>query len=164
MPYVPPSELKDIPRKDRGKLQKLLYERAVMSCIFSWAKIHAALKKLGVPEEDIPATVQGMVAAYSDSEAKPLKSAINDSVSAIYSENGVTTLRDADPFGRTMDYIYMESKGTPVINRMKAIELAPKYNITPGTMMDLLEEATTRTPFVTLQARAVKNGGGEEEK
>lgn len=169
MPYVPPSTTKDIDKKQRVSLTHLLHEKAILGYAFSYEKLRQELwvkllKRHDMEEDEFVVILQNCVAAFNDEAERKYKDEINDGISAIFSENGIKTLRDSDPFGREKDFIYFESTSSH-FSRDKAVEIAvAKYRISAEKMTSILEEATTKRPFVTIQARDVKEKKEENGK
>lgn len=145
---IPTPTIESLPTPDRKKLTRLLNDRAMFGLLFSYTKL---LKAVGSVD-----TIKACISAADEDEAKEEKTRINDGISEVLSENSITAVRGPDQFGLVRDLIYIESKGTPVINRTRAIELAPKYGLSTAKAMEWLEAATTRTPFSTVQCRKVK--------
>lgn len=164
MPVVPPSTTSDVDRKQRKKLMSLFAERTVLGYTFSFEKLVKMVRRIDpeVTDEGARKMIESCIIAYTEDETKKLKADINDDIAAIFTENGIKTLRDADPFGNRMDFVYVESTSTS-FSSTRCKELAPKFGIDTDVIVKLLEQSTTKTPFVTVQARRVKEGNGEEK-
>ena len=155
---VPTPTIDTLPAPDRKKMTALLAERAMFGLVFSYKKL---LKLAGSVDK-----IKECISAMDEDEAKEERHLINDGISQIMAENlqpndkGNISLRGPDQFGVVRDLIFMQSKGTPSISRTRLMELAPKYKISTDVAAKWIEEATTRTPFTTVQCRKVK---GKEE-
>lgn len=166
MPYIPPSTITDVDRAVRKKLHALLWERAVMTYAFSWEKLIHALIKItesatALPEGELVEILKSCVIAFTEEEAKEHKAILNDKIADIYDDFGVKTLRDSDPFGRIKDYIMQNGTSTSCPQK-RVLEIAvSKYGINADKLAQAFEDATIRSPFVTVQARDVKESPDE---
>lgn len=160
MPYIPPSDIKDIPSKQREKLKGLLKERTVLGYAFSYRQLHRLLSLLG--SEDPDSDINTCIVAMGSDETDRVRKSLNEQITGIFEENGIKTLRDVDPFGNRMDYVYMETTTTS-FNRSRFAELAiAKLKVPADKLQAVMEEATTKTPIVTLQCRKVKEEASEK--
>lgn len=160
MPQVPSSRITDIPKAQREKLRAMLYERAVLKYAFSWDKLSRYIDSLGGDPQDL----KDCIAAFSDSSLKAVAEVLNDKIDGLFVVNGISTLLDVDPFGRQKDYIRVESTATG-FSSDKAFEYAlSKYKIPASTMQAIFANATTKTPYTTMQARDHAEGGSKKAK
>lgn len=104
MPQVAPATLNDLPKAERAKAQRLMFERAVLQYRFSFEKLLEHMS-----EEDL----QQCVIAWGEDEEKKVKADLNDQLLTIFTNNGIDrTLRFEDPFGRPKDYMAYEGTST----------------------------------------------------
>lgn len=155
MPYVPPPDLTDIERKDRAKLQKLFFERAVLGYAFSYSKLLKLMLKIGFDEKEAHAELQDCIIAFDTNQEEEAKRDVNNKLSAIFAENGVKGVRTEDPFGRKMDCSAYESSSSS-FSQKRALELGPTFGLATATLARLFEKATTKTPYVAVRMVAVK--------
>ncbi len=165
---TPPSTLQDVSFKDRTRLQKIIYERAMLNYTFSYEKLlKAFLMASSLMKYDIDVinnAIRECIVAWDDTEAKAVKDDLNDKISAIYTENGIEkTLRHTDPFGNGRDIIMME--GTSVaFSKIEAAQIAvADYGIAASDFQEILARATTHTKYVTVQVRKVAENGGVDD-
>lgn len=156
MPVTEALTIKDIPATKHRKLKDLIHERAVLGYGFSFKKLYRLITKF-VPETDEALVlIHNCISAVDDKEQKAVQSELNDGISAIYTEHGVKSLRDSDPFGRTLDIGILENSGIPRIDKNRMLEVAPTLGISTSKIIELIEKSTVKTPFVTVSVRGVK--------
>lgn len=116
MPVVPPATITDLPKSERAKAIKLMYERSLMQYYFSYEKLIKLLRELGDTyndEETLNQRLCDCICAFTEDQAKEIKSELNDKITTIFTNNGIDrTLRYFDPFQRNKDYIMMEGVAT----------------------------------------------------
>ena len=170
MPYVEPSSITDVKdRKVQKELMALLAERSVLGYTFSYRKLFNMCKRMlkgnGTPDDDITEIINNQLLscliARNDKDEKFAKDDINERITRLYTENGIDkTLRHPDPFGMLVDYCMMEGTSSS-FNKEKALQWAVRNGMPAETFTKMYAENTTKTPYVTLTTRAVKEKDGE---
>ena len=162
MPYIEPLTLNDLPRKERDNLRKLLYERDILGYAFSYSKLFALLSNY-LASDECHEYLQDCILAFDTNQEDQAKSELNDQISAILLENGMTGVRSPDPFGRLMDCTIYTSTSPPRFNRNKAIELAPSMGVSTTAIMAILDSATSPgSAYAAVRVVAVKQKDKEE--
>ncbi len=173
---TPPCTLQDVSFKDRTKLQKLIYERAMLNYTFSYDKLlrafisamnksqQAANLFENITIDEVNILIRECIVAWDDTEAKVVKDDLNDKISAIYTENGIEkTLRHTDPFGNGRDIIMMEGTATSFSKTDAAQIAVADYGIAASDFQEILARATKQTKYVTVQVRKVAENGGVDD-
>ena len=153
--YEPPNTLDAIKdRRQRKELTNLLRERAFLTVAMSLKSLLAA----GLT----PDQITQCVAAWDDKSEYKLKDDMNNRIAAILTDNGITSLREQDAFGNTKDYIWMEG-GSAVLNSGKLRTELLARKIAPDVVAEIIESATTRSKYYTLQCRSVKEEATDDQ-
>lgn len=171
MPITLPNEITDIPnKKKRQELTRLMAERSVLAYAFSWERLHKVFCTMladgNTPPEDIVGIantrLRHCVAAFDEKTERELKEKINEAILNIYTENGIEkTIRHTDPFGRPIDYIILEGTSSS-FNKEKALQWAVAHGIPAKTFNDMYEYNTSKSKYVTISTRVVKEAKEEE--
>jgi hypothetical protein len=141
-------------KKQRREFTRLARERAFYGVTLSINALLAAGLSLD--------QIRKCVLAWDDGELRKLKEETNSRIAAILTDYGITSLRDIDAFGNAKDYIWMEG-GSAQLNssKLRAELLARK--IAPDVVAEIIDAATTRTKYYTLQCRSVKEKDNDDQ-
>ena len=156
MPYVAPSTLNDIEKKQRAKLEAAFMERAVLAYAFSWTKLTRMLKAAGWNQDEIRQRLCSCIAAYRDEDEKALREELNETIAGEFQLSGVSTVRHHDPFGRPKDFIVMQGTSTSFSKQTAMDLLVAECKVPAKKIADIWERATSKSKFTTIQARDVR--------
>lgn len=161
MPVVPTPTITDVDRKHRKKLEQHFAERDFLNYAVSYDKLRRTLIRLGVDESEVTETISDCVLAWDDKQEKSVKEDLNDRISAILGENGISSVELTNPFGVPKIGLVYSSSNTSLNKGLLKTKLISR-GVSTTIVEWAMEEATTKTEYTTLQIRSVKKEGDKE--
>src|SRR5215471_15572023 len=103
MPQVPTPSIFDIPKAEATKLKKLMHEREFLGYHLSYKSLLALVVEIFPDEDDAAEAISKCILGFTDDDIEEVKAELKDKIGNILMDNGISSIRHDDPFGRTMD-------------------------------------------------------------